>query len=92
MGQASVVSRSPEYAGWAIGCIAFDMLTCEGLQVGLSGVDTRDLTFRGRVFFVGLDCGEVVIVGGWLSEDCLELRSSFCNVGYICDGFPDEVG
>ena len=46
----------------------------------------------GRVFLVGLDCCEVVIVGGWLSEDLMELRSSCCNVGYICDGFPYEVG
>ena len=43
-------------------------------------------------FFVGLDCCEVVIVGGWLGEDLMELRSSCCNVGYIRDGFPDEVG
>ena len=47
---------------------------------------------RGRVFFVGLDCCEVVFVGGWLGEDLMELCSSCLDVGYVREGFPDEVG
>ena len=60
--------------------IAFDRLTCVGLQGGLSGADTR-----------GLTC-QIVFVGGWLGEDLMELCSSCRDVGYVRDGFPDEVG
>ena len=44
------------------------------------------------VFFVGFDGVEVVLVGGWLREDCVELFPSCLYVGYVCEGFPDEVG
>ena len=43
-------------------------------------------------FFVGFDGVEVVLVGGWLREDCVELFPSCLYVGYVCEGFPDEVG
>jgi hypothetical protein len=46
----------------------------------------------GRVLFVGLDSCEIVVVGGWLSEDLGEACSTSCNVGYVCYGFPDEIG
>ena len=91
-GQAIAVSRSPVYVGWAIGCIAFDRLTCEGLQGGLSGAGSRGLTFQGPCLFCGLDCCEIVFVCGRLGEDLMELCSSCCDVGYVRDGFPDEVG
>ena len=44
------------------------------------------------VFFVGFDGVEVVLVGGWLREDCVELFPSCLYVGYVCERFPDEVG
>ena len=48
---------------------------------------------RGAVFFfVGFDGVEVVLVGGWLREDCVELFPSCLYVGYVGEGFPDEVG
>ena len=34
----------------------------------------------------------IVVVGGWLGEDLMELCTSCCNVGYVRDGFPDEIG
>ena len=43
-------------------------------------------------FFVGFDGVEVVLVGGWLREDCVELFPSCLYVGYVCERFPDEVG
>jgi hypothetical protein len=46
----------------------------------------------GRVFFVGLNGCEVVVIGGRLGEDLMELCSSCRDVGYVRDGFPDEVG
>ena len=92
MGQASVVSRNPVCAGLAIGYIAFDRLPCVGLQGGLSGADTRGLTCQEPCLFMGLDCCEIVFVGGWLGEDVMELCSSCRDVGYVRDGFPDEVG
>ena len=30
--------------------------------------------------------------GGWLGEDLVELCSACLDVGYVCDGFPDEIG
>ena len=35
---------------------------------------------------------EIVVVGGRLGEDLMELRSSCFNVGYVRYGFPDEIG
>ena len=45
-----------------------------------------------RVFFVGFYGGEVVLVGWWLREDCVELFPSCLYVGNVGEGFPDEVG
>ena len=60
----------------------------KGLQVSI-----RETCYAwGRVFFVGLDCCEIVVVGGRLGEDLMELRSSCFDVGYVRDGFPDEIG
>ena len=44
------------------------------------------------VFFVGFDGVEVVLVGWWLREDGLELFPSCLYIGYVGEGFPDEVG
>ena len=46
----------------------------------------------GRVFFVRLYCGDVVLIGWWLCEDFLESGTSRLDVGYVRDGFPYGVG
>ena len=46
----------------------------------------------GRVFFVRLYCGEVVLVGWWPSKDFWESGTSRVDIGYVRYGFPDDVG
>ena len=38
---------------------------------------------------MGPDCCEIVVIGGRLGEDLMELHSSCFDVGYVRDGFPD---
>ena len=45
-----------------------------------------------QCFCVGFDGVEVVLIGGWLREDCVELFPSCMYVGNVGEGFPDEVG
>ena len=45
-----------------------------------------------RGFFVGFYGGEVVLIGWWLRKDCVELVPSCLYVGYVGEGFLDEVG
>ena len=46
----------------------------------------------GRVLFVRLDGCEIVVKGGRLGEDLGETCASSFNVGYVRDGYPDEIG
>ena len=41
---------------------------------------------------MGIDGCEVVVIGGRLGEDLGETSASSFNVGYICYGFPNEIG